>query len=931
MTIFSKQQRELLFLALLSVFAVWILFQPKALASGQQVRESHPRLLLDSATKAKLVAKKNTNDQTWTTLKSRADQLKTFPINKYTYETRGDWYSNRIMYGFQGTEWYDATMVLGLAYQISGDTVYSNKLLQLADEMMKGDSLETGKRAGRTPFMVNIAYASRYVGVSFAIIYDWCYDRLDSTRKSKMLTLMNKHADSLTYSVNGYYGTYENNGPAIGNYFGGCLISAAFLGYAGYGDFSKAQLLIDWARIRYDGTQSNLLANSMIPTGNRTQTFEGNYPARRTSALGNNEGKNGKPFKGGFNFQGWSYGTNEFNRQIDYSLIVKSATGEDLISERISWYQDMLRSLKHAQQPNKIAVDPVGDWGGNQGASTLKSLPARLAYILAETSDSATAQHFCYNDLLQNTGYGYYAPDVRIDELSKWEAFFFKQPNRNASAGDYPLFYSPFGNGFPQGGTTNGAMPRFITRSSWNDNATWLVAEMGASFYGDHQHYHAGHIYLTRGKNPLLISPANYRGTSGIGVIGASLGYIVHSSMKNTLFFDDWGDYTRRQSVDNCGGQSNYGVDRVVAAEQTANFTYVRTDLTTAYDNMMYPNTVADTSKRTLQKFYRNMVYLNSHNIAVVFDQIKAKNSTNSNGQYIKNLRWHVPLQPTITNNKVKELHGVSKMFLHTLLPSDAVTTSVNLTNNPDNRWGTSMKYAFNDSPTWRIEVKSQSNPLEMVYLTAIQAGDSVMNEMNSTTIESIEGQMTGARIVENSINYVLFNNRTGQTPQAITECSYQISGTETEHTLCGVAASANYTVSVSNDTVSVTQSANGQLTSTSTGVLRFEITQQGVSSLGKTTATHEHKSVPSGLLFASPNPATDNVTVSFALPTLYNASNVNVSLYNSLGQKIKTIYTGRSVEENILLSTKELQSGVYFIRIESDLFSQSAQFVVGK
>src|SRR3546814_7884288 len=58
-------------------------------------------------------------------------------------------------------------------------------------------------------------------------------------------------------------------------------------------------------------------------------------------------------------------------------------------------------------------------------------------------------------------------------------------------------------------------------------SATWGCAEMGVSFYGDHQMHQAGHVYITRGRDALLISPANWRGAApGMGVIGDGIGYV---------------------------------------------------------------------------------------------------------------------------------------------------------------------------------------------------------------------------------------------------------------------------------------------------------------------------------------------------------------------------------------------------------------------
>src|SRR5207302_10306193 len=160
-----------------------------------------------------------------------------------------------------------------------------------------------------------------------------------------------------------------------------------------FGDNPRAQEMIEWARIRFDGMPGPTLSPSKIPQAWRTQSFEGGQrPA--VSLDYNGPDITGNPFKGGFDFQAWSYGSEEYSRMIDYMLIVKSATGEDIISPHIDWFSQILRAEKHALFPNHFMIDPTGDWGGFQGAVILRALPNRLAFILAGTADGPAAQTF---------------------------------------------------------------------------------------------------------------------------------------------------------------------------------------------------------------------------------------------------------------------------------------------------------------------------------------------------------------------------------------------------------------------------------------------------------------------------------------------------------------------------------------------------------
>ena len=122
------------FVALLSAIA------GPAFASGLPGTSGHPRLLLTAQKRARLQAKIAASDPSWTGLKEQADRLATFAINPYDYARRTDEPDNTIFYDYQGEGWFSAALPLGLAYQMTGNTAYSDKLLALADEMIRAQS-----------------------------------------------------------------------------------------------------------------------------------------------------------------------------------------------------------------------------------------------------------------------------------------------------------------------------------------------------------------------------------------------------------------------------------------------------------------------------------------------------------------------------------------------------------------------------------------------------------------------------------------------------------------------------------------------------------------------------------------------------------------------------------------------------------------------
>ena len=109
---------------------VILAFAPQAtVVRATAVINTHPRLLLTAAEKTRLLAKKNANDPSWLALKTRADSLATYSINPYKFATSSAAPDNTIYYTYQGEGWLYATLPLAYAYQMTGDTKYSNKLM----------------------------------------------------------------------------------------------------------------------------------------------------------------------------------------------------------------------------------------------------------------------------------------------------------------------------------------------------------------------------------------------------------------------------------------------------------------------------------------------------------------------------------------------------------------------------------------------------------------------------------------------------------------------------------------------------------------------------------------------------------------------------------------------------------------------------------
>ena len=789
---------------------------------------THPRLLFNAAGKSRLLAKKNANDPSWQVIKARADTLATYTILPYKFATNSQATAGTIYYTYQGEGWLAAALPLAFAYQMTADNKYSSKLIQLAQEMIRAQSdPDNNPPIGLPPIQLDSYYASRNVASTLAFIYDYCYDQLSASLKSQMVTLMNQYYDDV--KVNGYQ-AQNFSSASDGNYFGGHLYGVGMMGYASAGDNARAQEMIEWARIRFDGTPGGTLSPSQIPAAWRSQCFDGGM--RPSVALDfNGPNITGNPFKGGFDFQGWSYGSEELGRMIDYMLTVKSATGEDVLSPHSNWFSQILRGEKQALFPNRFMIDPTGDWGGFQGAVVSRGLPTRLAFVLAGTPDGPGAQHFAGAGIATSSISG-----AEVFPAEEWAEFFFSESSRPSTELTLSPYYTGFSPSYPQGavspGGTNGAIPYFIMRSDWTANATWASVQMGAQWWDDHQHFAAGHLIVARGNDYLLVSATDWKTELGgdgkpiygrSGILGLSLEY-QESSLSNTLYFDDFGDFQSPNEIAS-GGQFAVGIDQVVADELNQDFSYVRSDLSTAYNRAGDPS---DTPNRKLDFFYRNFLYLRGPNVFVVYDQVQAKPSANPKGAYKKHIRWHLPNTPTIAGRVAQLNYGESRLFIDTVLPVNANLKVVDEWTNPDPCDGSDpgcIPYGLAKAGTFRIEVRDPLNPLLVPFLTVLQPGSNTSTSPTDTQIASIDGKMIGVEISQAGgvRNIVLFNNQSGQVPPPITSTSYNVPGSGSfSHTILGVVPDAHYSAVFSSGVMHVDQSPTGDKTSSPAGVLHF-------------------------------------------------------------------------------------------------------------
>lgn len=884
------------------------LFSTSALLAQLPVVSSHPRIFMDAVSKTELLNKKNNLDPNWLEVKAEADEYASATVLTWTPATANEWGgAGTIFYSYCGSSWEDAVLTLGLAHQLTKDnlslpggnpTIYSAKLLELADEIITAyNTYPPGAGQGNI-FQYNTSYATRHIGKVIGLIYDWCYDELGTTRKAALVAVMEDWYNYMKVPFN----VYQLQDHSTGNYYFGHVMCAAYMGYAIAGDSPIADQMIAFARQRIFGTPSSLLSVSDCSSDYFVQSLTGGLPSSACRTYLGPETYTGAPQKDGIPVQGWAYGGTTTETIIDYCYMVKTATTETIADSLSDFFDKTAEALVHAYTPNRFQVDNSNDNGSFVGSLASYSLPLRLSYITEGKASGPNAEYF-YRSWLEpvamaqfNEGYPALA----------WEKLLFEK-TRPMEAFDYKPYYPiPNKNTYSSLAIDEGLF-KYYVRKDWSKTSTWYTFDMGAAYYDDHAHNNAGHFKILRGDSydgdDILLVGANEVGNGGDfgtqnGIEGETT-YGFSSSFSNTLFIDDYDDYDGASQVfrNTVGGQFGNGYDEPSHVEQTDDFSHFRSDLTSSYYNNYYD---PDTADRSIRYYFRTFLYLRNSDITLVYDNLLAKNSTNALGQYQKHLRWHFLEEPTINGNNIGVQMGNSKLNIHTVIPTVVNINTVNESANPDNTFGSVLDYHFNTN-TWRAEVNVPGNPLKQDFLSVFQPGDLTLTEMQTTSLTSLDDAMEGTVVEANgNVELVLFNKSTAKYPLPITSTSYTFTGNnDAWHNLCGFTPNGLYLVEQNGNTYTITQSATGNVTASASGVLRFQMSALlGIDELLADTFE----------LF--PNPIEEVFTIKAKTYSFYQ-----IEVYNQLGILLQNDLKDDLISE---ISMKNYQSGVYFVKLKT-------------
>ncbi len=587
-----------------------------------------------------------------------------------------------ITYGAAGG-WYDQLLQLSLAYLMTSTTSYKTKALEIVDwEASIGNSgiidpisSDSWRDAGST--------------YGLAIAYDWLYSSLSPTQITNVTNCLNLWQPlKAVNDVNGV------NQPAS-NYWAMLLRATGSAGYATQGDNTLAPTWIDFALGQWNTYGVPAWG---VPSSNPQQDNTGMWES----------GMNGIGY----------YGSNDFERQSEYILMVLTATGIDIGSD---YRQRIVKAIVHSHRPNGWEVGPMrGQW--NSTCSRVESADARLltAYTIAGTTEGEWAQ-WMYQHAATNVPAGCLA---QVASNPQNTFLFYRAANTATDPTlTQPTYYDAIG-----GSAT------IFWRTGWSTSDQFTTYAYGNVLYGDAgKPKMVGSIGITRGADTLIENAGWAQGTAD-GLTGTpDLEGPTKSAFASTLFYWDGGTgsggqcFTQDDSYTGC--QGFWGRPAAQKVKLASAYGYVEADHTNAYDFNNIP------ASRTLTAWFRSYMSLGAGNY-VVWDRIRSTATTTT-----KDIRWQLQGAtggtPSVSGQVVSDSVGSSKLYIEALNTSSTVAVSQN------NRGTGNVNYYASFTPA------SAANNYDL--MTYIYAGASGATKPVTTMLGTIDTNFVGVQIADST------------------------------------------------------------------------------------------------------------------------------------------------------------------------------------
>ena len=624
---------------------------------------SHPRIWLDSQTLVDLRAAEQANTADWVEFKTWLDS----GLDSLGYDAGNPQWRVTGGGGYRCSGYLQALTAYALGYQVlknSNPTLaqqYGNYavdiLMSIPSSFKVGEednglfAIRVGENNDRTlnsseSVAVGVdhvgaknGYSARNIGVGMALVYDWCYDLMDSTQRNTISDVLYRYVDwyagrrslfnnGVLASGTRYYEDTDGNCSGSDNCDG---VSSNTKGY------------------HYDNVTGNFYSGNFLMTvlagiatygENANATTYYNYADAMVSDFTQKADSIGY-LQGGDPQESWQYASGFF-RDLQGLYAFYTSGANSTIFDGLQWPNDVTTAHMHVTSGNLDKIHTYGTWTANPSGVIYQKFIMYQLGVMGRLNPAADinrkAAWFYDNATFLSNSRGDY-----------WENFLWATPidtiTRLPLDGNEPLDYLGMGVGLAS------------FRETWqqgSDPVAGFVRLEGIEV-NDKEVEDEGGIYLTRGSDRLL-SHKNMRKGS------------THAS---SIVFNRLSHY---------GSNSCVLTESAIKRHSNSQaFFYVQGDITNAYDKCQYSNPYADLFQRTL-------LYIRP-NIIVVRDVTSA---TASRGLVTESFA-NVEAQPVITGNSFSVDVGTSTMQVDYLFPPSSTSIAYD--------WGDGF-YAVANTPT---------------------------------------------------------------------------------------------------------------------------------------------------------------------------------------------------------------------------------------
>lgn len=278
-------------------------------------------------------------------------------------------------------------------------------------------------------------------------------------------------------------------------------------------------------------------------------------------------------------------------------------------------------------------------------------------------------------------------------------------------------------DGFPLAHLASG-VGKVYARSDWSPDATWFRFECG-DYWNNHQHYEVGNFEIFRHET-LATESGEYYDYNSNHDVNWLIRTIAHNSMLIYQPDEQWTQMRDggRNTSYNDGGQAkkwewtvsdldewkskreSFTRGRIVAYENTPEYTYVAADCTQAY------------AATKLESCIRQIVFIRPGTF-VILDRV-----TSTKPEYKKTWLLHSRFEPTIDGRTFTIVNGAGHLTVQSLLPEQPEVKAVEGYTYGGHTFPPSGTRLSDTANKWRIEVSPSSPRKEDVFLHVMTTGD---------------------------------------------------------------------------------------------------------------------------------------------------------------------------------------------------------------